>query len=165
MKKKYLASQIAETAPIIRYSESIAYDENGEIVSDILYRSHYENGSGFMLCYMSNIDELITKVKQASILRVFFHISSHQQYGNDNVFGLRCSKKHLQDTLGIQRPTLWVAINWLKNNFLINEMQVAGVFEYMVNPNFVTIGKEKKKRVDEWNRRHLTLPGSVKRIV
>lgn len=153
MKKKDNASQILDSTPIIRYRESIAYDENGEIVSDVLYRSRYENGSGFMLCYMSMISDLATNVKQASILRVFLYISSHQQYGNDGVFGLRCSKKHLQDILGIQKPTLWSALNYLKDNFLINETQVAGVFEYMVNPNFVTIGKSKKFRVAEWNRR------------
>ena len=153
MKKKAIASLTTNSAPIIRYRESIAYDENGEIVSDVLYRSRYENESDFMLCYMSIISDLATNVKQASILRVFLYISSHQQYGNDGVFGLSCSKKYLQDILGIQKPTLWSAIKWLKDNFLINEMQVAGVFEFMVNLDFITIGKDKKKRVAEWNRR------------
>ena len=113
----------------------------------------WENGSGFMLCYMSNVDELVLNVKQPSILRAFFHIAANQQYGNSGVFGYRCSKKHLQEVLGIQRPTLWAAINWLKDNFLINETQVDGVFEYMVNPEILTIGKSKKFRVAEWNRR------------
>lgn len=153
MKKKKVASEKAETAPIVRYRQSISYDENGDIISSVLYRPHYENGSGFMLCYMSNIDELVLNVKQPSILRAFFHIAANQQYGNSGVFGYRCSKKHLQDVLGIQRPTLWAAINWLKDNFLINETQVDGVFEYMVNPEILTIGKSKKFRVAEWNRR------------
>ena len=153
MKKKDVASRSSDSAPIIRYRESIAYDENGEVVSDVLYRTHYENGSGFMIGYMSNIDELILNTKHPSILRVFFHIACHQQYGNDGIFGYRCSKKHLQDALSIQRPALWSALNWLKEKFIINETQVAGVFEFMVNPDFVTIGKEKKKRVAEWNRR------------
>lgn len=153
MKKKESASLTTNSAPIIRYRESIAYDENGEIVSDVLYRSRYENGSGFMLCYMSSMENFAINVKQASIWRVFFYIAAHQQYGNDGVFGLRCSKKHLQEVLNIQVATLWSAINWLKDNFLINETQADGVFEYMVNPEILTIGKSKKLRVAEWNRR------------
>ena len=153
MKKKDGASQNSDSIPTIRFRESIAYDENGEIVSDVLYRAHHENGSGFMLGYMSNIDKLILSTKHPSILRVFFHIACHQQYGNDGIFGYRCSKKYLQDTLDIKRPALWSALNWLKEKFIINEMPSGGVFEFMVNPDFVTIGKEKKKRVSEWNRR------------
>ena len=99
MKKKDGASQNLDYIPTIRFRESIAYDENGEIVSDVLYRAHHENGSGFMLGYMSNIDKLILSTKHPSILRVFFHIACHQQYGNDGIFGYRCSKKYLQDTL------------------------------------------------------------------
>lgn len=153
MKEKDSASQTTTKTSNISYREAIAYDENGEIIFDALYRPKSQNGSGFMLCYMSMIGDLVTNVKQASILRVFLYISSHQNYGNDGVFGYRCSKKHLQDVLGIQKPTLWSAINWLKDNFLINETKIAGVFEYMVNPDFVTIGKDKKMRVAEWNRR------------
>ena len=45
MKKKDSASLMTtSSAPIIRYRESIAYDENDEIVSDVLYRSRYEDG-------------------------------------------------------------------------------------------------------------------------
>ena len=112
-----------------------------------------ENGVGFMLCYMSNIDSIVSNVKQPSILRVLLHIACHQQYGNDGIFGYRCSKIHLQDTLGIQAATLWSALKWLEENFIIKEKLINGQSDFMISPDYVTIGKEKKKRVKEWNRR------------
>ena len=153
MRKKKVATPKAETPPIIRYRQVSSFDENGEVITSTLFRPHFENGSGFVLWYMSEMERLAIGAKQASVFRVLFYIAAHQQYGNDGVFGYRCSKKHLQDTLGIQAATLWSALKWLKENFIINEMQVDGVFEFMVNPDIATIGKEKKKRVKEWDRR------------
>lgn len=154
MKKKDSASLTTTSAPIIRYRESIAYDENGEIVSDVLYRAHHENGSGFVLCYMSSLDDdIIKKVPQASILRVFFHIAFNQSYDIASGGGFKCSRKHLQETLNLTNRTIISALKWLEEHFLVKEAIINGQSDFMVNPDYATIGKEKKKRVDEWNRR------------
>ena len=76
------------------------------------------------------------------------------------------TKKAVQDKLGITKKTCIEAFKWLKQNFIINEYVVNGVTEYMVNPEYITVGRDKKRRMREWIRRWqgqtvLTLPASA----
>lgn len=163
MKKEKVTSLFGENderklSPVISskkiaYRESIAYNEDGEIIFDSIYQSSSQNGSGFVINYIKTCDELVQNVPQGSILRVFFHISFNQSYDIYNGGGFKCSRKHLQETLNLTAKTVWIALKWLEENFLVKEAIINGQSDFMVNPDFITIGKEKKKRVAEWNRR------------
>lgn len=138
----------------ITYRQSIGIDENGEIIYDVLKKNCWQNGSGFMISYSDKICNLAIEAPHGSILRVFLYIAHNQQYGDDDAhFGYSCSKKHLTETLGLNRKSIYNALNWLKEKFIVNEEKVDGNVEFMVNPDYVTIGAKKKKRVAEWNRR------------
>lgn len=141
-----------EPAPLI-YKKSVGYDSNGEIVYETMKRIRPRNGSGFVISYTEKMCEFLTKVSTGSIVRVFLYIAHHQNYGTNGVYGYRCTHKYLQQVLRIEKSTLWEALKYLKESFLINETKVAGVTEFMVNPNYVTIGVDKKARINEWNRR------------
>lgn len=125
----------------------------GEIVSESLYVPKKRNRGGFVLSYSDKLCELAIKVPQASILRVFVYIAHHQNYGGDGVFGLRCSRKHLEEVLNVNRKTVYEALRWLIDNFIVNEVTLNGCREFMVNPAYVTVGADKKSRMREWNRR------------
>lgn len=135
------------------YKQVIKYDENGEIISDVTARVYGRNGAGFVISYTEKMCDFLLKVKTGSIVRVFLYIAHHQNYGTDGVFGYRCSHKYLQQIFGMDKSTLWGALNYLKDNFLINESKVDGCTEFMVNPMYVTIGTDRKTRMNEWNRR------------
>ena len=45
------------------------------------------------------------------------------------------------------------SLKWLEENFLVKEAIINGQSDFMVNPDYATIGKNKKIRVAEWNRR------------
>ena len=139
----------------IAYRQSIGIDENGEIIYDVLKKNCWQNGSGFVISYSDKICNLIENVPTGSVLRVFFYIAHNQQYGDDDAhFGYACTRKFLQEKLNLkQQKSVFSALKWLKDNFLINETKVNGVPEFMVNPDYVTIGTKKKKREIEWNRR------------
>ena len=53
----------------------------------------------------------------------------------------------------MDKSTLWDALKYLKENYLVHVGKVEGYVEFMVNPNYVTIGQDKKGRQAEWNRR------------
>lgn len=125
-------------------------DKNGEIIRSYSSRSRSQNGSGFVLSYTEKISELILKVEQASILRVFFYIAHHQHH---ELGGYRCSRKHLAETLNLNAKTVYDALKWLQDHFIVNESRVDGQLEFMVNPAYVTVGADKKKRLALWNSR------------
>lgn len=132
----------------------LEFNKAGEVVRESIvpvYRS--SNGGGFVLSYSDKLCELAIKVPVASILRVFVYIAHHQQFGTDGVYGLRCSRKHLQEALNIDRKSVYTALKWLSENFIVNELKVGGVREFMVNPNYVTVGTDRKSRLREWSRR------------
>lgn len=152
----------APTLSIVRSSKSnrvaskqvIAYDENGELLYDITRKQKYENGGGFVISYTEKVCELLTKVSTGSVLRVFFYIAHNQQYGTDKkTFGYRCSKKHLQEVLQLDRSVVWDALKVLREKYLVLETKIDGQSEFMVNPNYITIGQSKKERLREWSRR------------
>ena len=86
-------------------------------------------------------------------MRVFVYIAHHQQYGNDGVWGYRCSHKYLKQVLSLDRKTIYNALSALKEQYLVHELIADGVSEFMVNPQYVTVGTDKKARVREWNMR------------
>lgn len=139
---------------LIAYKQTVAYDENGEMLYEVVSKAKSSNGGGFVISYTEKICELLTKIPTGSVLRLFFYIAHNQQYGVDKkTFGYRCSKKHLCEVLHMDRTVVWDALNTLRQNFLVLETKIEGQSEFMVNPNYVTIGKDKKERLREWSRR------------
>lgn len=136
------------------YKETIAYDENGEMVYDVVKRPNKQNGSGFVISYTEKMSEFLTKYSAGSVVRVFLYLAHHQQYGSDGKqFGYRCSHKYLQQVLNLDRKSVFNALSTLKDDYLVNEARIEGFTEFMVNPLYVTIGADKKARMREWNLR------------
>lgn len=129
-------------------------DENGEVVDSVTRKIRQKNGSGFVISYTARMCEFLEKVNVSSIVRVFVYIAHHQNYGTDGkTFGYRCSHHHLEKMLSLDRMTLWRALKYLKENYLVHVGKIEGYTEFMVNPNYVTIGTDRKSREFEWNRR------------
>lgn len=142
----------AETT--FRQMETVIYNDKGEETYRFKQKLTNKNGSGFVISYTDKICELIENVPTGSILRVFFYLAHHQQYGSDGIqFGYRCSYKHLYTSLHLDRTTAWDALKWLREHFLVLDMRIDGQTEFMVNPNYITIGTDKKARLREWNER------------
>lgn len=138
----------------VYYREVIATDKNGEVVYDVVSRPRHQNGGGFVISYSEKMCDFLVKCSVSSTIRVFLYIAHHQQYGNDGTqYGYRCSHKHLRQVLNLDKKTVYSALQYLKNNFLVNEMRIDGQVEFMVHPDYVTIGTDKKKRMKEWSRR------------
>lgn len=148
------ATYIEEDSPRVVSKQTIGYDANGEIVFEMTRKPFRANGSGFVVSYTDKICELLSKVRTGSVIRVFFFIAHHQQYGSDGKqFGYRCSHKHIEESLDLDKSVVWDALKYLRDNFLVLESKVEGFSEFMVNPNYITIGSNKKERLREWSRR------------
>lgn len=129
---------------------------DGEIVYDNLHkRGLSQNGSGFVLSYTEKMCEFLRKCSAGSHVRLFVYLAHNQGYGDNGVFGYRCDRKVLMAMLGIDRKTLYRALQYLEENVLVLESKIDGQSEFMVNPNYVTVGRDKKARMTEWNRRWL----------
>lgn len=148
-----LAREELENARRVEYKRSIAYDEDGEVIYDVKRKPAWQNGGGFVISYTEKMCDFIAETGVGSTVRVFLFIAHHQNYGVDGVYGYRCSHKYLQQVLRLDRKSVYNALKYLKDKFLIHEGRFAGSTEFMVNPAYVTIGTEKKKRVAEWNKR------------
>lgn len=147
-------AQAVEQKPRRVLVETSTYDENGELVSQISRPFRQGNGSGFVISYTEKMCEFLEKVTAGSIVRVFLYIAQRQSYGNDGrVFGYRTSHKFLRQVLRLDRSTLWDALKFLKDNYLVHVGKFDGTYEFMVNPQYITIGSDKKTRMNEWNRR------------
>lgn len=132
----------------------IKTDKYGEVISQSTYNLGSKNGSGYVISYTEKMCDFIAKTTAGSVVRVFMYIAHHQSYGSDgSQFGYRCSHKFLQQVLNIDKPTLWRALKYLKDNFLVHVGKVEGYTEFMVNPLYVTIGKDRKVRMKVWNER------------
>lgn len=134
------------------YKQTITYDDNGNILRKSAPHKISQNGSGFVISYTDKMLELLTDLKTPSALKIFLYIAHKQGYGNP-VYGFRCSKKHLSETLCIERSTVWDSLKLLREKFLVLETVVDGQSEFMVNPSYITIGSDKKSRLREWSRR------------
>lgn len=132
------------------YKQTIIYDgDSGEVLSDTT-RSGSANGKGWVIMYTDKINELVTKCKSAATLRIFMLIAAGQQFEER---GMVTTKKAVQEHLGIDKKTCIEGFKWLKDNMIINECKINGCTEFMVNPLYITVGRDKKKRQSEWVRR------------
>lgn len=132
------------------YKQTIIYDgESGEVFSDTT-RTGSSNGKGWSIMYNSKILELITSCTSAATLRVFMYLAAGQQFEER---GMVTTKKAVQEYLKIDKSTCLEAFKWLKENMVINECKINGCTEFMVNPKYITVGRDKKKREREWVRR------------
>lgn len=141
------------TSRSVYYKQSIGYDIDGNVLYDTLQRPKSQNGSGWMISYSDKICGLVQKVTAASTLRVFMYIAHHQSYGQDGHYGFRCSHKHIQEYLQLDKSTLWDALHYLKSHQLVNVSRIDGSYEFMVNPDYITCGSDKQSRYREWYRR------------
>ncbi len=140
--------------PKVDCVETVKYDENGDVVVDTVRKIKSQNGSGFVISYTAKMCDFIADTKQGSIVRLFLYLAHNQQFGSSgNIYGYRCSHKFLQQVLQIDRKSVYNALAYLKDKFLVIETREDGTSEFMVNPNYVTIGTDKKKRMEVWNKR------------
>lgn len=129
------------------------YNSAGEVLSEVTVADKKQNGSGFVISYTEEVSKFIEKYSAGSIVRLFLYLAHHQQYGVNGVYGYRCSHKYLRQVLNLDKKTIYNAMTELKNEFLVHELRVDGVSEFMVNPNYITMGREKKDRLRVWNER------------
>ena len=145
--------QVDDRSKSVAYTQSVGYTASGEVVYDNVRRQRWSNGSGFVISYTEKISDFLSKVSTGSIVRVFMYIAHHQSYGQNGQFGFRCSHRHLEQALRLDRTTIWDALKFLKDKSLVVENRVDGCTEFMVNPAYITIGADKKAREREWIRR------------
>lgn len=139
----------AETGIILKSSES-------QIV--------HQNGSGFVISYTAKMCEFLEKVNQGATVRIFLYIAHHQSYGTNGIFGYRCTRQYLSDILKLDRKTVYSTLKYLLDNYLIVENRFDGSLEFMVNPDYVTIGTDKKARMREWSERWKMYFKNVQRL-
>ncbi len=144
------------------FTEVVTYDEHGEVSMRKFFKGS-ANGKGWCIMYTEKVTDLILKCPSGATVKVFMLLAMGQQFDDR---GMITTKKAIQDKLGIDKSTCLAAFKWLKENFIINEYKNDGGYtEFMVNPEYVTIGRDKNKRKKEWIRRWqgqtvLTLPFS-----
>lgn len=104
--------------------------------------------SGWFMFYQNKGMELIAKAPTPAVLKVFLYVAMGQTYEG----GMKTTKADVREKLGLSKPTVISAFNWLKDNYIIHEWRVDGCSEFMVNPQYVNVGKF-DDRMKEWNRR------------
>ena len=94
--------------------------------------------------------KLLTDSLPPTTLRVFFFLALniHEQTGF-----VRITKKYLAQMLKLDAKSLYRALKWLQDNYIVHQTRCHGFFEFMISPYFVEWGDDKKSRIDEWNRR------------
>lgn len=123
----------------------------GEVINDVTRLGRKStNGKGWVIVYTEKVLELLTKCPTFATFKVFTYLSMGQQFEEK---GMITTKAAVQKELGITKPTCLAAFKWLKENFIVNECKINGHKEFMVNPNYVTVGRDKKARMKEWIRR------------
>lgn len=147
------ATAKANEAHRTAYVEVTRYDSNGELISSNTFTAKKQNGSGFVISYTEKMTEFIAKTDVPSVVRIFLYIAHNQQYGANGVYGYRCTRKHLEQVMNITRKSVYSALTKLKEDFLVNEVKIDGLSEFMVNPNYITMGRDKQARIREWNLR------------
>lgn len=128
---------------------TIMDSDTGEVYREVTTRGS-PNGKGWVIVYTENVQELLLKCSSAATLKVFMYLALNQQFEER---GFITTKAAVQEKLGITKKTCIEAFNWLKENMVINEYRVNGCTEFMVNPRYVTVGRDKKAREKEWIRR------------
>ncbi len=122
------------------------YDEDtGEVVNDLVTRGS-PNGKGWVIMYTARTLELMQQCT-GSTFKVFGFLACGQQFEERGVI---TTKKAVQDYLGMTKKTVLDAFKWLKDHHVISEVSHNGVSEFIVNPDYVTIGRDKRKRQKAW---------------
>lgn len=130
--------------------QTSVYDEGtGELIREVVTRGS-PNGRGWVIVYTEKVQELLFKCNSAATLKIFMYLAVNQQFEER---GFITTKAAVQEKLGITKKTCIEAFNWLKENMIINETRVNGCSEFMVNPRYVTVGRDKKAREKEWVKR------------
>lgn len=81
--------------------------------------------------------ELIAKAPNASVLKVFMYLACGQTYDG----GMKTTKRAIEENLGLCHKSVSAAFKWLKDNFIVHEWRVDGCAEFMINPQYVCVGK------------------------
>ena len=143
----------ATNVPVKKFIKIQTLSENGEVITEHTQRIKRKNGGGFVLSYTSKVSELVIRCTMPSALRIFMLIAHKQTYEG----GFRTNRKYFSEVLRIDRKTVYNALEWLKDNFIINESRIDGSLEFMVNPEYVTVGTNKEARIKIWNNRWVKL--------
>lgn len=103
-----------------------------------------------MIFNIEKCNQLLKNPPPPTTLRVFFWLAlnQHEQTGF-----VRATRKYLAQMLNTDVKTLYRALQWLQNNYLVHRKRCKGYFEFMVSPYFVEWGSNKQARLDEWNNR------------
>lgn len=125
---------------------TVINEETGEIIRETFNRGS-QNGDGWVLIYREAYRNLLLKVTNPSILRVFGLLITKQEFER----GIHATKKAIAEELNISYDSVMVAFKWLKENNYIKEHKVDGVIEFLLNPDVTTCGKNKKKKLELWN--------------
>lgn len=132
----------------IRQIEVIEED-TGEVVHTSASKGS-RLGKGWVIMYTEKITDFVISCPSASTVKVFLILAAGQKFENH---GMITTKKAVQEKLGITKQTCLEAFKYLKERMIINECKIDGVTEFMVNPELVMVGNDKKARVAEWQRR------------
>ncbi len=85
------------------------------------------------------------------IIKIFFYLAFHQP--QDGIRGYIIDKNQLQFDLKLGRTNFLVALRWLKENTIVNELKMVGYSDFMVNPYILMNNSNRDERIAEWNRR------------
>ena len=85
------------------------------------------------------------------IIKIFFYLAFHQP--DDGTRGYVIDKTQLQFDLKLGRTNFLVALRWLKENTVVNELKLLEASDFMVNPYIVMNNSNRDERIAEWNRR------------
>ena len=69
------------------------------------------------------------------IIKIFFYLAFHQP--DDGTRGYVIDKTQLQFDLKLGRTNFSVALRWLKENTVVNELKLLEASDFMVNPYIV----------------------------
>ena len=99
---------------------------------------------------LDKCNNLLKNPPQAATLRVFFWLALnlHPQTGF-----VRTTKKYLAQSLNLDAKSLYRALKWLQDNYIVHQRRCHSYFEFMLSPYFVEWGSDRQARLDEWNNR------------
>ena len=93
----------------------------------------------------------INEAPDDHIIKIFFYLAFHQP--EDGTRGYVIDKTQLQLDLKLGRTNFLVALRWLKENTVVNELKLLEASDFMVNPYIVMNNSNRDERIAEWNRR------------
>lgn len=121
--------------------------ETGELLANKVVYGSQSKGGWCMLYQQKGLD-LIAKAPNASVLKVFMYLACGQTYTG----GMKTTKRAIEEHLGLGHKAVAMAFKWLKDNFIVHEWRVDGCAEFMINPQYVCIGKF-DERMKMWCQR------------